>query len=675
MEISLGILPLDTPRTMNIQSTPLLAALSSLILPAAASITSVSETNLGGDAAAVIATGFGEDALTFSDRTHQHNGAAFEADLLNIAGTTIIDLPDYLVGNDYVSFANNARDNVNYEATIQTDVVSEFYLLVDNRINGPAGNNSSPNTSDPDLGGTLQWVIDGGWERVNTGISPNGQGDYTGVDEGGDAVGAGLGLNQFYSVYKHPGISALVTVNSNGLGGNNMISLVAVPAPDANVPIGSFAAVPSVISEGDSASLDWIIHSGITFGTIDQGVGDILPLTTDGNGNVSVSPTVTTTYTLDVETPGGNDSAEVTVTVRLISDFSADTVFIDAGDPVTFSWSTRSDATVTLTDVGSVSAGDSSVTINPTESKTYILTAVSGDETETAEIEILTKSAGLYALLDLGATNGTPQAGALTGAQIGAGAHNENGIDLATTTLTSETGDEFTIAIANVAPDGTPAGRIDWRDRGDSTGNPLTFLGEDLLKNNAGMIRVTLGGLPAGTYEIVSWHYDPNYSQAENIAILTTDANGTAADTGVTGSAAYDFPVSSINNTTENMNSRAEIFSVESNGVDDVILYFDGRAGFDTEVPLNGLQITLLGAASGPEIVNIDFDPATQNLTLEFLSIPGATYGIYAGTDLINFDEERDDNVIGQAGTTTYVESRVDTSVTPKLFYRVQRLD
>jgi hypothetical protein len=172
---------------MNIQSTPLLAALSSLILPAAASITSVSETNLGGDAAAVIATGFGEDALTFSDRTHQHNGAAFEADLLNTAGTTIIDLPDYLVGNDYVSFANNARDNVNYEATIQTDVVSEFYLLVDNRINGPAGNNSSPNTSDPDLGGTLQWVIDGGWERVNTGISPNGQGDYTGVDEGGDA--------------------------------------------------------------------------------------------------------------------------------------------------------------------------------------------------------------------------------------------------------------------------------------------------------------------------------------------------------------------------------------------------------------------------------------------------------------------------------------------------------
>jgi len=661
---------------MKIQPNPLLAALSLVILPATASITSVTETNLGGDAAAMIATGFGEDALTFSDRTHEHNGAAFEAGLLSTTGTTVIDLPEYLIGNDYVRFANNARDNAGYEAIVQTDVLSEFYLLVDNRVDGPAGNNNSPNTSDPVLGGTLQWVIDGGWERVNTGISPNGQDDYTGVDEGGNAVGAGQGLNQFYSVYKHPDISASVTVNNNGLGGNNMISVVAVPAPDANLPIGTFAAVPPVISEGESASLNWIIHTGATVGTIDQGVGDILPVTTDGNGNVSVSPTVTTTYKLDVESPEGNDSAEVTVTVRLISDFSADNIFIDSGDPVTFSWSTRSDATVTLTDVGSVSAGDASVTVNPTESKTYILTAVSGDETETAEIEIRAQAAGvLFGLLDLGATDGTPEPGALTGAQIGGGANNENGIDLATTSLTSETGDDFTIAIDNIAPDGSPVGNIDWRDRGESTGDPLTALGEDLFKNNAGMIRVTLGSLPAGTYEIVSWHYDPLASQAENIAILTTDANGTAVDTGVTGSAAYALPVSSINNTTENMHSRAEIFSVESNGVDDVVLYFDGRAGSDTEVPLNALKITLLGAASGPEIVNIDLDPANQILTLEFLSIPGATYGIYAGTDLISFNDERDDNVIGQAGTTTYVENGVDIAVTPKLFYRVRRLD
>ena len=99
-------------------------------------------------------------------------------------------------------------------------------MLVDNRVNGPAGDNSSPNTTDPDLGGTLQWVIDGNWERVNTGVSPNGQDDYTGVDEGGNGD-----LNQFYSVYTFPLDINVVTTFNNGVGGNNMVSLVAVPEP------------------------------------------------------------------------------------------------------------------------------------------------------------------------------------------------------------------------------------------------------------------------------------------------------------------------------------------------------------------------------------------------------------------------------------------------------------
>ena len=44
---------------------------------APAMITSVEETGLVGEAVAVIEPAFGEDVLTFSDRQHQHNGAAF----------------------------------------------------------------------------------------------------------------------------------------------------------------------------------------------------------------------------------------------------------------------------------------------------------------------------------------------------------------------------------------------------------------------------------------------------------------------------------------------------------------------------------------------------------------------------------------------------------------------
>ena len=74
--------------------------LAALLLPISADITGVTETNLGADAAAIIETGFNEDSLSFSDRTHQHNGAAFEADLLSTTGTTIVGLPSYLIGGD-----------------------------------------------------------------------------------------------------------------------------------------------------------------------------------------------------------------------------------------------------------------------------------------------------------------------------------------------------------------------------------------------------------------------------------------------------------------------------------------------------------------------------------------------------------------------------------------------
>ena len=220
---------------MNRISLSVLAAVMALSLPTQllAGITSVNEVGLDGDTPALVGTDFGEDSLTFSDRTHQHNGAAFDEGgvLVTPTGPNIVGLPDYLLGNDYVLFANNARDNGAYVGTVTTDAPSIFYLLIDNRINGPESAASSPNTNDPVLGGSLQWVIDGGWQRVNTGISPNGQADYTGVDESGDGVGPGQGLNQFYAVYTMPGTPTSVDVSSNGTGGSNMIALVAAPAP------------------------------------------------------------------------------------------------------------------------------------------------------------------------------------------------------------------------------------------------------------------------------------------------------------------------------------------------------------------------------------------------------------------------------------------------------------
>lgn len=180
---------------------------------------------------------FGEDVDVFTDRDHEHNGAAFDSttNLLSTTGTVIVPLPTYLVGNEYVTFANDGRDNNPYSFQINTDVESIFYLLIDNRNNGTLGNTSSPNTTDPDLGGPLTWVVADGWTRVNTGISPNGQADYTGIDESGDGVGPGVSLQQFYAIYSLTGTS--VTIKENGIAGGNNYSVVIAPVPEPSVAL------------------------------------------------------------------------------------------------------------------------------------------------------------------------------------------------------------------------------------------------------------------------------------------------------------------------------------------------------------------------------------------------------------------------------------------------------
>ena len=311
---------------------------------AQATVLEISEEGIGGDSPAIIEPSFGEESLTFSDRTHQHNGAAFDIDgNLSITGNEIIDLPDYLIGGDYIRFANNARDNSPYTAYVEADGITTWYLLVDNRLDGPAGNKNSPNNTDPVLGGNLQWIIDDGWVRVNTGISPNGLPDYTGVDESGDGFGPGQGLNQFYSVYSITGDS--VTIRGQGIGGSNMMSLVTqgemitvnniqtdgisvvddngpeadsyaisigyfssdedglinlrlgkgvaneeggrteldgiivVPPADLEIPIQKFMASSDLVAPGESMTLDWTISPAATSATINPGNIDALSKT------------------------------------------------------------------------------------------------------------------------------------------------------------------------------------------------------------------------------------------------------------------------------------------------------------------------------------------------------------------------------------------------------------
>jgi hypothetical protein len=110
------------------------------------------------------------------------------------AGSATNGFPSYLEGQQYVWFLQDLRHYTNYSCTVTVDCASTFYLLVDNRVNDylPGSEYDDPSFGPPDT----QWVLDGGWKRVNTDLTPSGTGDYVGIDEGDNGT-----INQVYAVY------------------------------------------------------------------------------------------------------------------------------------------------------------------------------------------------------------------------------------------------------------------------------------------------------------------------------------------------------------------------------------------------------------------------------------------------------------------------------------------
>jgi hypothetical protein len=407
-------------------------------------------------------------------------------------------------------------------------------------------------------------------------------------------------------VYFRDVAAGTFTLRQADNAGRNMYGVVVGPLPEPTDPIQVFDGQPSIITFGQKSTLTWQVSPTATVISIDNGIGDVKPMTNaSGAGSIEVTPTGTTTYTLTVNTPGGNETATATVTMRLIDSFTATPGALTPGEPATLTWSVFPGATVAIDPIGDVTgqtnaAGQGTLVVNPTGATRYTLTATRLDQTAMATTGVgLLPPTQRYALLDLGATSGGVEVGATGDRVIGAGPADTNLTDLFTETLTSDTGDEFTLAIEAIDPDGNPVGGLDWRDRGDAANVPLARLGEDFVKNNAGMIRVTLGSLPAGTYQFTSYHIDPNFSQSGEIRILVNDAvsGGVAADTGVIASAASldnsdATAVTVVGLNTFTVSEKGFSFPVTSNGTGDVVLYFDSRfAPSDIEVPLAGLLI------------------------------------------------------------------------------------
>ena len=233
-----------------------------------AALTGVSQvgSNLDPIAPQIEATPLGEESFAYVDRTHELTAARYDPNTLLLATAntgTLVPMPGYLLGAQYVANANDnrtagiANDPFSYTVTYTVDEPSRAYLLLDNRLNGTASHaTSSPNNTDPDLGGSLTWVLNDGWVRVNTGIMPNGQADYVGIDEGGTATdpslrthhdpGPGESLNQFFAIYTRDIPAGTFETRSIRMttGAGNMYVVAVQPIPEpGTLALGGLGAV------------------------------------------------------------------------------------------------------------------------------------------------------------------------------------------------------------------------------------------------------------------------------------------------------------------------------------------------------------------------------------------------------------------------------------------------
>ena len=143
-----------------------------------------------------------DEAYAYTTRTHEWTAAVTDTTTFLLSTTTgntngapvatqsVRPFPSYLNGLEYAQFDNASRSITDFSVNMTFAQAVKAYLFIDNRTGLASG--TKANTTDPDLTGPLAWVTTNGWTRVNTGIMPNGQADYLGIDEGATVASAGL---------------------------------------------------------------------------------------------------------------------------------------------------------------------------------------------------------------------------------------------------------------------------------------------------------------------------------------------------------------------------------------------------------------------------------------------------------------------------------------------------
>ena len=185
-----------------------------------------------------------EDAPCYVDRNHQYNGAS-----------SSLPIPQYLVGGEYIMPGNDNRDNPDYMLDITINDTCYVYVLVDNRLQD--GSNANP----PTFGPNMQWLLDGGWEPMITGANRAANPtwpDEVGIDEGAGGTGAGVSIENYFSVYVKTVPAGSFQLYQADNSDRNMYGVVVKPVPKGpfvSLARGNMRGVTFAVTDGSQTAL------------------------------------------------------------------------------------------------------------------------------------------------------------------------------------------------------------------------------------------------------------------------------------------------------------------------------------------------------------------------------------------------------------------------------------
>jgi hypothetical protein len=191
-----------------------------------------------------------------------------------------------------------------------------------------------------------------------------------------------------------PTTTTSYTISATGADGKTVTAVTTVTVSGSAIPqIVTFVATPTSISPGQSTQICWQV-TGATSISIAPGIGTNLNPTACS----TVTPSVTTTYTLTATNAVGQVQGNLTVNVGLVQilSFQASPVSSPvAGAPVTLSWTTANATSVVLTgaDIPAMTLPvNGSYTDNPVTNETYTLTAYGpGGQTVSVTISVFVR--------------------------------------------------------------------------------------------------------------------------------------------------------------------------------------------------------------------------------------------------------------------------------------------